>query len=92
MRPLDSVLSGHAANGSVNARMLLHQLLAFSFQFGDFGVDVFDFLLDVVVVFLEQFLGFLKVRRRRCSTRSGLLAVSFMVTPVIRPTTAITIR
>ena len=50
--------------------MLLYQFLALGFQRGDFGVDVFDLLLDVVVVLLQQFLGLFKVRGRwRCATQ-----------------------
>ena len=49
--------------------MLLHQLLAFGFEFGDFGIDVFDFLLDVVVVFLEQLFRLFEVGRCRSGAR-----------------------
>nr|GFD12876.1 hypothetical protein [Tanacetum cinerariifolium] len=52
---------------SINPWMLLHQLFALGFELGNLGVDVLDFLLDVVVQIFQQFLGFFDVgsgRRR----------------------------
>lgn len=72
--------------------MLVDQDLLFLFQFGDLRVDVLDFLFDVVVGLLQQLFRFGTVRCRRVAPRSGLLAVSFMYRPVIRPITATTIR
>src|SRR5471032_3244716 len=61
------VAAGAATHGqvSVDSRMLLHQALALGFQSGNFGVDVFDLLLDIVMVLLQYFLGFCHIGRCR---------------------------
>ena len=48
--------------------MLLHQVFTLGLQRGNLGIDVFDFLLDIVVMFLQQLLGFCHVGRRRGRT------------------------
>lgn len=42
----------------IDPRMLLRQVLGRGFQSRNFCIDVFDFLLDIVVMFLQQLLGF----------------------------------
>ena len=44
--------------------MLLHQTLALGLQLGDFGIEVLDLLLDVVMVLLQQLPCFFKVGSR----------------------------
>ncbi len=38
--------------------MLVDQRLLFLLQIGDLLADIFDFLLDIIVSFLQQFFGF----------------------------------
>lgn len=53
--------------------MLLHQHLSLGLELGDLLVNVLDLLLDGVVVLLQHFLGFFKVRGRRRRSAQGLV-------------------
>lgn len=72
--------------------MLLHQARPFCLQIGDLLIDIFDFLLDVIVVLAKDFFRFLDIDAAGVAPFSGRLAVSFIDRPVAIPTTAITIR
>ncbi len=50
---------------SIYTRVLLNQRLALGLQLGNLRVDVFNLLLNVVVMLLQQLTGFVEVRRRR---------------------------
>ena len=70
----------------VDAWMLIHQSGTFFLQFFNLGVNILNLLLYIIVVLTEDLFRFLDIRCRR------RFAVSFMVIPVIKPITAITIR
>ena len=50
---------------SVDTRVLLNEVFALGLQPGDLRVDVFDLLLDVVVMLLQQLACFIEVRSGR---------------------------
>lgn len=42
--------------------MLLHQTRTFFLQIGDLLIDIFDFMLDVIVMLLQNFSRFFDIR------------------------------